>query len=296
MTQPPYLQAGDRIAIVSTARFAERAAVEPAFELLKEWGYQVELGDYLFQPHHQFAGSDEQRAQSFQQALDDPGIKAIVCLRGGYGSVRVIDRLDFSKAEPKWIIGYSDVTVLHSHLHQKIGWESLHATMPVNFMTNTPEAIASLKNALTGNLTTHRFSSHPLNRKGYAIGPLVGGNLSIIYSLMGSSSHLETKGKILFLEDLDEYLYHIDRMMWNLKRSGMLKGLAGLIVGGMTDMNDNTIPFGASAEEIIRDSVAEYNFPVAFGFPAGHQADNRTLIMGRKAELSVGENGELSFI
>jgi muramoyltetrapeptide carboxypeptidase len=203
--------------------------------------------------------------------------------------VRIVDGLDwraFAK-QPKWLVGYSDVTVLHSHVHQNLGIETLHATMPINFANNTPEALESLRRALFGEPMDYEFPHHDLNRKGQAEGQLVGGNLSLLYSLAGTPSDVDTQGKILFLEDLDEYLYHIDRMMMQLQRSGKLAGLAGLIVGGMTDMKDNTIPFGKTAEQIIKEHVEPYGYPVAFGFPAGHIDDNRALVMGRKIWLKV---------
>ena len=221
--------------------------------------------------------------------MDNPDIKAIWCARGGYGTVRIIDQLDFYKfvKYPKWIVGYSDVTVLHSHLH-KIGFQTIHGTMPVSLEDNTAFAKASLKKSLFGEKPNSTYqTSHALNRSGKSRGILVGGNLSILYSLCGSSSGLDTQGKILFIEDLDEYLYHIDRMIMNLKRNGMLDHCAGLLVGGMTKMHDNRIPFGKTAQEIVLDAVKECNFPVAFDFPAGHLDDNRALIMGASIELEV---------
>ena len=224
--------------------------------------------------------------------IDDDSIKAILCARGGYGTVQIIDNIDFSKLKnnPKWIVGYSDVTVLHSHLHQ-LGITSLHATMPINFEKNTPKALESLKSALfgLGNLT--EINHHHFNRFGKVEGEIVGGNLSILYSLLGSDSDINTDGKILFIEDLDDYLYHIDRIMMNLKRNGKLKNLKALIIGGMSDMNDNTIPFGKTAEEIILEYIKEFDFPVCFNFPAGHLDDNRTLVFGKECTLEINENG-----
>ena len=208
----------------------------------------------------------------------------LFCARGGYGTVRIIDHIDFSifKTKPKWIAGYSDVTALHSTLHN-LNISSLHSTMPINFANNTSNSLESLKQALFGNKIAYNFQRHELNRAGETKGKVVGGNLSIIYSLLGSNSDINTDDKILFLEDLDEYLYHLDRMMMNLKRNGKLSKLAGLIVGGMNDMNDNTIPYGKSANEIIAESVSEYNYPVAFNFPAGHISNNNTIILGQTA-------------
>ncbi|MCK6650038.1 MAG: LD-carboxypeptidase, partial [Bacteroidia bacterium] len=222
--------------------------------------------------------------------LDDTSIKAVISARGGYGTVRIIDKLNFStfKKHPKWIIGYSDITVLHSHIHN-MGIQTLHATMPINFKVNE-EATETLRKSLFGEKIHYSFEPHALNKNGKAEGILVGGNLSLLYALCGSNSDIDTKGKILFIEDLDEYLYHIDRMMMNLKRSGKLSGLTGLIVGGMSDMKDNAVPFGKTAEAIILDAVKEYNYPVCFHFPCGHIDRNLAIILGKKVELTL-ENG-----
>ncbi len=299
MQTPPPLQPGDKIAIISTARKISQEELKPALEIFSKWGFDVVYGRYLFKEKNQFAGSDLERAEDLQWAMDDESIKAIVCARGGYGTVRIIDMLDFSKfsQHPKWIIGYSDVTVLHVHIHKLLGIETLHATMPINFPTDGSEneALISLKKAISNENIRYTFPSHPLNRKGNAEGILVGGNLSILYSLTGTASDIDLEGKILFLEDLDEYLYHIDRMMMNLKRTGKLSHLAGLIVGGMSDMKDNTVPYGKTAEEIISDAVSEYSYPVCFQFPGGHQEDNRALIFGRNSSLNVGDSVELQF-
>lgn len=293
MEKPQALKIGDKISIISTARKISLEEVQPAINLLTEWGLEVVLGENLFAEDHQFAGTKAQRITDLQLALNNKEIKAIFCARGGYGTVQLIDEIDFSdfKKQPKWIVGYSDVTVLHNHINQHFGIATLHATMPINFKTNTTAALQSLKDALFGNTLNYQCAPHAYNRLGEAKGELVGGNLSILYSLTGTTSQINTEGKILFLEDLDEYLYHIDRMMQNLKRAGMLHGLKGLLIGGMTDMNDNTIPYGHSAIDIIKSTVADYDFPVAFGFPAGHLADNRTLIMGEEVVLKVEEGG-----
>jgi muramoyltetrapeptide carboxypeptidase len=299
MITPPYLKTGDKVAIIATARKVSSAEVEPAIVLLRSWGLMVITGQSLTAGYNQFAGTDEERTSDMQQMLDDTSVRAIFCARGGYGSVRIIDRLDFSGfvAAPKWIVGYSDITVFHAHIHRNFGIETLHGTMPINFPaggTGTP-SLESLRKALFGEAVQYRFASHPLNRIGTASGEVVGGNLSMLYSLSASASDIDTGGKILFIEDVDEYLYHIDRMMMNLKRSGKLDRLAGLVVGGMTGMNDNTIPYGFTAEESIAAAVAEYDFPVCFNFPAGHQEDNFALIMGRQAELTVADETALRF-
>jgi len=292
MISPPSIKKGDAIGLVAPARKISEQELTEAVTIIEKRGYQTIKSPHLFVLENQFAGSDKQRAANLQQLLENPVVKAVFAVRGGYGSVRIVDKIDFEPLlkNPKWLVGYSDFTVFHNHLIN-LGLQSLHATMPLNFSGNTTEALNSLFDTLEGKIPHYRFISHPLNRKGNATGMLVGGNLSVLYSLMGSLSFPNTTGMILFLEDLDEYLYHIDRMMVALKRAGILKNLAGLIIGGMTKMNDNATPFGKTAEEIIRESVEEYHFPVAFGFPAGHQPDNRALIMGAEAYFEVTENG-----
>lgn len=286
--QPKFLQRGDIVAIVTTARKIDKEDLQPAIELLEGWGLNVVIGKTIGLEDNQFGGTDTQRTADFQKALDDDSIKAIWCARGGYGTVRIIDRLDFTKflQHTKWVIGFSDVTALHSHIHN-MGIETLHAIMPITVKGNTPQALTSLQKDLFGLKNSYKIPSVGINKLGAATGVLVGGNLSMLYSLLGSVSAIETKGKILFIEDLDEYLYHVDRMMMNLKRNGYFDNLAGLIVGGMTKMNDNEIPFGKNAEEIILDVLAEYSFPIVFNFPAGHVSDNRSLHFGRKVTLAV---------
>jgi muramoyltetrapeptide carboxypeptidase len=252
----------------------------------------VVLGKSVFMEDHQFAGDDNTRAKDFQNMLDNKNIKAIIAARGGYGTVRMIDKLNFKKFKkyPKWIIGYSDITVLHNHISRHCNTETLHASMPINFLTNEPAALQSLRDVLQGNTLSYSFHSDFENKPGKTKGILTGGNLSVLYSLSGTPSDLDTEGKILFIEDLDEYLYHIDRMLMQLKRSGKLKNLKGLLVGGFTDMKDNTVPYGKTAYEIIYEHVKEYNFPVAFNMPAGHIPNNHALIMGRRIRLEVTEN------
>jgi len=292
--EPPLLRKGDTVGIVSTARKISPEELQPAVKKLEEWGLKVKTGDNLFASYHQFAGTDDQRAHDFQSMIDDDDVKAVLCARGGYGTVRIVDRIDFSKFEqnPKWVIGYSDVTVLHSHIHN-LGVETLHATMPVNFPAGGQEnnALLSLKEALFTGQTNYRIPAHQFNVEGRAEAVVTGGNLSILYSLTGSPSDIDSSGKILFFEDLDEYLYHIDRMMQNLKRNGKFDKTAAIIIGGMSDMNDNTIPYGKTAEEIVNEYVAESGCPVVFGFPAGHISDNRAVILGKKAVVNVTEKG-----
>jgi muramoyltetrapeptide carboxypeptidase len=293
MVTPPYLKPGDKIGIVSTARKITTSELQPLLDLLEGWDLKYELGRTINAEDRQFAGDTDLRTLDFQKMLDNPDIKAIWCARGGYGTVKIIDLLDFSEfiKQPKWIVGYSDATVLHTHIHS-FGIETLHANMAIDIDTKTEATRSSVKNALFGRDSSIKMASEgsPLNRTGQATGQLVGGNLSLLFSLIGSPSEIKTTGKILFIEDLDEMLYHIDRMVTNLKRNGMLEDLAGLIVGGMSDMRDNAVPFGRSAEEIIHEAVAEYEFPVCFNFPAGHINDNRALILGRKVNLQVGDS------
>ena len=292
MIIPKKLKIGDKIGIVSTARKITLEELSPAIKLLESWGFEVVFGANLFEENNQFSGTAEQRTADLQSMIDNDAIKAILCARGGYGTVQIIDKIDFSslKKTPKWIIGYSDVTVLHSHLNN-LGIASLHATMPINFANNSNESLQSLKNSLFGKSNRIERKSHAFNRLGQVDAEIVGGNLSILYSLLGSNSDIDTEGKILFIEDLDEYLYHIDRMMMNLKRNGKLAKLKALIVGGMNDMNDNEIHFGKSVEEIILEHTKKYDYLICFGFPAGHINDNRCIKLGVKSVLKITKNG-----
>ena len=292
MIIPEKLKIGDKIGIISTARKITMEELNPAIKTLESWGLKVVLGINLFQEDNQFSGTVEQRTADLQSMIDDNSIKAILCARGGYGTVQIIDAINFTnlKKNSKWIVGYSDVTVLHSHLNN-LGIASLHATMPINFESNTKESLSSLKNSLFDNLNRIECKAHPLNKFGKIEGDIVGGNLSILYSLLGSQSDIDTTDKILFIEDLDEYLYHIDRMMMNLKRNGMLRNLKGLIVGGLGDMNDNSIPFGKTAEQVILEYTKDYDFPICFGFPAGHLVDNRCVRLGLHSVLEISKNG-----
>ena len=288
MITPPYLQKGDTIAIVSTARKNIDDNLKPTIDLLELWGLNYILGKTIGLEHHQLAGTDAQRAADLQEQLDNPKIKAIWCIRGGYGTVKIIDHINFTSFLkcPKWLIGFSDITVLHSHLNQ-LGIESIHATMPISIPKASDEAIKTLRDALFGNKLHYVLEADSMNHNGKATGELVGGNLSIIYSLLGSDSAVDCENKILFLEDLDEYLYHIDRMMMNLKRNGCLHNLKGIVVGGMTEMKDNEIPWGKNALEIIDEFVKALDIPVIYNFPAGHMSDNRALILGRQISIEV---------
>lgn len=296
----PPLKAGDLVALAAPARRVSPEEMAPAVARLHSWGLRVRVPDGLYIAEGQLAGNDEHRASLLQQLLDNRDVRAIFCCRGGYGSVRIVDRLDFSRfaLNPKWIVGYSDVTVLHSHVHAALHLPTLHATMPINFPAEGENAdIESLRQALFNEQPPKlEWSTHPLNRPGEAEGEVVGGNLSILYSLLGSGSQVDTRGKILLIEDLDEYLYHVDRMMQALRRAGMLEGINGLIVGHLSDMHDNSVPFGRTEVEIVHDAVAEYNFPVAFGAPVGHCVGaNYAIRLGEKyrMECSVSKNSRI---
>ncbi len=291
MITPPFLKPGDKVAIVATARKVSAQEMAYALETLTKWGLQPVLGKNIYAVENQFAGSNKERAEDLQWAIDDESIKAVFIARGGYGTIRIMDDVDCNhlKSNPKWIVGFSDVTVLHSHIHKFCEVATIHAVMPINFDKNT-EAIETLRKCLFGEKVKYEFPAEKLNRIGAGKGLLVGGNLSLLYALSATPEDFNTDGKILFLEDLDEYLYHIDRMMLNLKRSGKLSKLAGLIIGGFTEMKDNPIPFGKTAEEIILDLVKEYHYPVCFGFPAGHVERNLALYFGKEVKLSVNSN------
>ncbi|HXB12037.1 MAG TPA: LD-carboxypeptidase [Bacteroidia bacterium] len=293
---PKFLKPGDCVSIVAPARKISEEELLPSIKTLESWGLKVKLGKHIYASSHQFAGKDELRQQDFQTMLDDNEVRAIFSARGGYGALRIIDNLDLAlfKKHPKWIVGYSDVTVFHSHIHTHTGIETLHATMPINFGKDA-ESLELLRKALFGEPLNYSLPSHSLNRNGESSGVLVGGNLSLLYALASTPSDIDTGGKILFLEDLDEYLYHIDRMMMQLKRGGKLAKLKGLIIGSFSEMKDNTVPFGKTAEEIILDAVKEYDFPVCFNFPAGHSNKNYPLFIGITASLSVKQEVSLKF-
>jgi muramoyltetrapeptide carboxypeptidase len=288
-TSPAHLINEDKIAIVAPAGRIAPEKVQNAQSILQSWGLQVVLGANLFKDHHQYAATDEERLADLQKVLDDPGIKAILFARGGYGVIRILGKIDFSgfRKNPKWLIGFSDITIFHSHLHENYNILTLHAAMAAG-LTDSVSA-ESLRKVLFGEHLHYEIASNRLNRPGKAKGVLVGGNLAILCSLTGTDSEINTRGKILFIEDTGEYLYRLDRMMWQMKLSGKLADLKGLIVGGMTDMKDSDTSFGKTAYEIVAEVVKDYNYPVCFGFPAGHQTDNRALIIGKKVELVVEE-------
>lgn len=286
-----YLEPGDHIGLISTARHITLGEILPALDWLKKKGFKPVYNKSAFEQYHQFAGNDATRAEYFQFLLNHPDVKAIWCLRGGYGSVRILDKVNFEDfvSSEKILIGYSDVTAIHSHLWTKYNHAGVHATMPINVkMESTFEQEESLKtllNSIVGKQLSYQLTNHPLNKFGNAKGILIGGNLSIIYSLLGSESSFNTDGCILFLEDLDEYLYHIDRMMMALKRAGKLDKIKALVVGGMTKMNDNAVPFGKTAEEIIFEHTHEFSYPIYFGLSSGHTSLNFALRLGKIAEL-----------
>ena len=286
----PYLKKGDKIAITCPAKKLPNPMTD-AIALLQSWGLEVILGDTVNASYHQFAGNDELRAHDLQRFIDDDSIKAIIAARGGYGTIRMIDKVNFNRfaQNPKWIIGFSDITILHSHVFANYQAPSIHGQMPVNIPDASSHSLATLRKALFGEELSYEYTTHSLNRSGKSSGILVGGNLSLLVAVSGSVSDMDYTDKILFIEDVGEYLYSIDRMLRNLKRAGKLAHLAGLIVGGFTDIKDNDIPFGQTVPQIIMDLVNEYSYPVCFDFPAGHIPDNCSLILGRSVDLSVDE-------
>ena len=294
MRMPPWLNPGDKVSIISPSGRIDRLVVERGAELLRQQGYKVRIGRHAFDGEGVFAGSDKHRAADMQKALDDPTIKAVFFSRGGYGCLRTHQRLDWScfLEHPKWLVGFSDITVFHAYLsRQKIA--SVHGVMTASFERDgtLTEAFSQMMELLRGNAPDPHLPPHPLNRPGSATGILTGGNLSIIQSLRGTPLDLKPKGKILFIEDLNELHYHLDRMMRNLEAGGILGQLSGLIVGHFTGMKDGATPYGRTAFEIIKEAVAPYDYPVMFGFPAGHELPNQPLLMGGRVELKVSSNG-----
>lgn len=298
---PPFLQPGDKIGIVAPASAVRYEDLLPGISLFRdEWKLKVVEGKTLKSSYNQFSATDEERLADLQAMLDDPSIKAIIAARGGYGCSRIIDRLDFTDfiKSPKWIVGFSDLTVILSQLYQ-LGYASVHAPMAKSIMQDGAEKAAeSLRSILFGELPGYSVEANPLNRTGSAVAEIVGGNLCILAHQIGSNTQIDTEGKILFIEDLNEYLYNLDRMMIQMKRAGKLSHLAGLIVGQFTDMKDNSNPsFGKTAYEIIHEHVAEFDYPVSFNFPVGHVADNRAIAVGMNAYLDVNKEGvELHFL
>lgn len=289
---PPYLQKGDTIGIICPAGAMPVEKVSECIRILNEdWGFTTRVGKTVGDQFNYFSGTDEERLADLQEMLDDDQVKAVLCARGGYGTGRIIDKIDFKKfkKQPKWIVGYSDITVLHSHLYSNYYISSLHAPMAGAFNDDgyKNEYVLSLKNALEGKKLKYSCPVHEFNRKGEAIGELVGGNLALLAHLVGTDSDIKTRGRILFIEDIGEYLYNIDRMMHQLKRSGKLSRLAGLIIGGFTDIKDTERPFGKTAYEIIREIIKEFDYPVCFDFPVSHTDKNYALKIGVGYKLKV---------
>ena len=295
LIKPEYLKKGDTVAIVAPSGVLKNynGYILKAKELLKSWELEVVIGENVFNDNGHFAGTDNQRSADFQLALDDKAIKAIWCARGGYDAMRVIDNLNFEKYKenPKWIIGYSDITAIHNDLHNNKS-ESIHGIMCKSLEkidVDNNESISLLKKTLFGEKLSYTIEGNNYNIEGNSNGQLIGGNLTLLHCLLGSESSIDTDGKILFIEDLGEYLYHIDRMLISLKRAGYFDNCKGLIVGDFTDMRKNTTPFGRNLKELILDIVREYDFPVSFGFPAGHGEKNYPMILGREINLEVSK-------
>ncbi len=293
LTSPPYLKKGDSIVILAPAGILKdkQETIQVAKKLVENWGLKVGLGEHLFSKNNHFAGEDYERTSDFQKAINNPNIKAIWAARGGYGSVRILDRLNYIKflKNPKWIIGYSDITAFHSYFHN-LKVETLHAMMCINVDDDielSKEAILSFKNAIFGKKLSYKIPSSIYNKRGSGKGQIVGGNLMILTTMLGSSDQLNTKGKVIFIEEIGEYKYSIDRMLYSLKRAGYFDECTGLIVGNISNIKENTTVWGHTIEELILDVVKEYDFPVMFDFPAGHEPDNRALILGRKIKLKV---------
>lgn len=298
---PPYLKKGDLIGICCASGFISIEDCEPAVNKMIEWGFNVRLGDTVGAKDFTYGGTDEERLRDFQKMIDDPLVKAVMLGRGGYGAVRIIDKIDFSRfiQRPKWIIGFSDVTVFHLHLNRKLSIASIHSKMCNSFPTDFSKAddiqiktIESIKNALVGERMNYNAPFNSSNRLGMATGTLIGGNLSLIYNLCGSQSDVETDGKILFIEDVGEYLYKLDGMLWNLKRSGKLSKLAGLVVGGFRIKADDAgDAFGSTLEQMVLEKVKDYKYPVCFDFPVGHIKENYALKCGVKHVFKVESSG-----
>jgi muramoyltetrapeptide carboxypeptidase len=285
---PPYLKKGDKVAITCPAKKLPTPMTD-GIRLLESWGLEVVLGETVSASFHQFAGDDDLRADDLQRFIDNDSIKAIFAARGGYGTVRMIDKVDFGRfaTHPKWVIGFSDITVLHTHLFSNFNTQSVHGQMPVNIPDASSKSLQTLRSALFGEPLNYHFESHQLNKSGNASGTIIGGNLSLLAAVSGSVSDLNYSGKILFIEDVGEYLYSIDRMVRMLDRAGKLHDLQGLIVGGFSEVRDNDIPFGQTVAEIITAVADKYNYPICFDFPAGHIPGNCSIILGRKVNLTV---------
>ena len=302
LIQPPYLKAGDTVAIVAPSGILKNktAVIEQAKALLKSWGLHTVVGKHVFKQNNHFAGTDDERCEDFQNAMDDPSISAIWCARGGYGTVRILDKLDFTKFKkhPKWLIGYSDITALHNQFHNE-GFESIHALMATSLnesLDSINESISTFKHTLFGNALSYTLKGSRYNKNGTTSGQVVGGNLTLLHTMLGSKTNIDISGKILFIEEIGEYKYHIDRMLQSLKRAGYFDSCKGVIVGDFTKTKtNNTALWGSSTEQLILDALSEYSFPIAFNMPAGHEKDNRAMILGRMVDLTVN-NGQSTII
>lgn len=294
----PSLKKGDKVAVVCPASYVP-GDITAAYDTLTAWGLEPIIAPSVSARHYNFAGDDALRAADLQEALDNPEIKAIICARGGYGTIRIIDRLDFTKFSktPKWIVGFSDITVLHSHIQRKYGIPTIHGQMVKSFLEASAESLNTLHDALFGKTPSIRYTDSLVpHRSGQGTGILVGGNLTLLQAIAGSPSDLQYDNKILFIEEIGEAHYNVDRMLHTLKRAKKLDKLEGLIVGGFTEMKDKPDNFGQSVAEIVLDKVKEYDFPVAFAFPAGHIVDNRALVFGQRAYLKISKSSvELTY-
>jgi len=296
MICPPKLVSGDTIALVSPAKAIESSHIEFAKDYLEKHGFHVLVGPHAATEYRYFSGTDKERASDLQWAVDHPDVKAIVCARGGYGAIRLFDLVNWANLlrEPRWILGFSDITNFHC-LGLKLGIETAHTTMPLNFRENSPESLESLLNVLSGKPNKYTWESHAANKPGTVVGTVVGGNLSILYALLGTPYSPVYDGTILVIEDIGEQVYHLDRMLWAFRLAGVFDRIAGLIVGGMTDLKDTTTPTQWTVEELILEHTHYCSFPIAFQAPVGHISDNRAFICGRKATFTVTEN-HISFI
>ena len=293
LIQPSYLKAGDTVAIVAPSGVLKNRIkeVKQAKTLLKSWGLHVIVGKHVFSQANHFAGTDDERCEDFQTALDDPKISAIWCARGGYGTVRILDKLDYTKFKqnPKWLIGYSDITALHNQVHNQ-GVQSIHAMMCTSLQDDLgtiKETLSTFKDAIFGTPLSYTLEGSKYNKTGNTSAPIVGGNLTILHTMLGSKTSIDTSGKILFIEEIGEYKYHIDRMLQSLKRAGYFENCKGVIVGDITKLRKNTTLWGSSIEQLILDALSDYEFPIAFNMPAGHKKDNRAMILGKTIKLTV---------
>lgn len=297
MIAPPFLTPGSTVYLTAPAKAIEESTVYAAKEILESWGLNVEIAEHCLGRYHYFSGTDQERLADFQKGLDAPEVAAILCARGGYGCVRLIEQLswDCFRQRPKWVIGFSDVTLFHQKIQQE-RFQSIHGIMPLGFTTGSESALSSLKSALFGKPYALTGPEHPLNQLGECSGVLIGGNMTLVYSQLGTPLCCDFQDKILFLEDVGEHLYKIDRMLYALRLSGAFQKIKGLILGGFTEMEDTDVPFGKTLEELVVEQVGDLNIPVAFGFPAGHIDDNQALVLGKTVKLTVTDQGASLFI